>query len=579
MLKDRFTTGPILTHFQGRLETRIETDASDYAVAAVLLQRGDDGLWHPVAFASRTLLPAEKNYEVHNKEMLGVVYACLEWHPLLLSTTLAFTVLTDAKSLQWFMTTKVLNRRQVWWAERLADFDFTITYRPGTSNNQADPMSRRDDVYPSGGDSSFATKNPENTRQFFQPHHLRNSTNEYLADNLLEELRKLQALDEEISSKKSNIEGKDPEEKNEIEDDTGKPDKYTIQNGLVLVDGRIWVPDNDTIKLRILESRHDHPLAGHPGRTKTLQLLRRDFHWDGIMEYVNQYVSGCLECIRNKTLRHKKYGYLNPPPIPTRPWESLSMDFIDQLPLSQTHDSILVIVCRMTKMALFIPTHTTVDSKGLAKLFIQHVFSKHGVPNNIVSDLGNKYTSIFWTALSKALRIQQNLSTAYHPETDGQTERVNQVVGTYLHLYINYDQDNWADYLPLAEYAYNNATHSSSGESPFFLLNKGFHPTLDVQISATTNKSLGVSIQKIKDLHEHTKAEIAKALEKNKRNTDAHRQETPKYKVGDEVFLSTQNIRTTRPTKKFAERRLGPFKILEVVSSLAMRLHLPPPTT
>ena len=159
------------------------------------------------------------------------------------------------------------------------------------------------------------------------------------------------------------------------------------------------------------------------------------------------------------------------------------MDFIDQLPLSNGFDSILVIVDRLTKMALFIETTTTVTSEGLAVLFLKHVFAKQGTPRDIVSDRGNKFTSNFWTTLSTSLNITQNLSTAYHPETDGQTERINQIVDTYLRHFINYDQDNWTQHLPLAEFAYNNATHSSTTVSPFFA-NKGFHPTLDIAITS-----------------------------------------------------------------------------------------------
>jgi hypothetical protein len=268
-LKERFTTGPILKHFEGNRPTRIETDASDYAIAAVLLQEGDDGELHPIAFASRTLAPAEKNYEVYDKEMLAIVYACIEWRPLLLSLDQRFEILTDHRSLAWFMTTKVLNCRQVRWAERLADFEFEITYRPGTLNNQADALSRRDDVYPSVGGTSFATKNPENFRQFFQPHHLRlgQATPSYLADNLIDNIRQSQLTDTKLVELRE-LEGTDP--------------RYTIENNLLLFEGRIFVPDNDSLKLQILQSRHDHRLAGHPGRTKTLQLIRRDFHWDGI---------------------------------------------------------------------------------------------------------------------------------------------------------------------------------------------------------------------------------------------------------------------------------------------------------
>lgn len=217
------------------------------------------------------------------------------------------------------------------------------------------------------------------------------------------------------------------------------------------------------------------------------------------------------------------------------------MDFIDQLPPLGKFDATLVIVDRLTKMSLFIPTTTTVTSQGLAKLYLQHVFSKHGVPSDIVSNRGNKFTLNFWKDLMSTLGIKQNLLTAYHPETDGQTERVNQVVKTYLRLYINYDQDDWADYLPLAEFAYNNATHLLTTKSPFYL-NKGFHPTLDIQVTSTMKRNLGVTIQHIHKLHRHAKEKIKKALQKNERNANARRLNPPVYKISDKVFLATTNI-------------------------------------
>ena len=250
------------------------------------------------------------------------------------------------------------------------------------------------------------------------------------------------------------------------------------------------------------------------------------------------------------------------------------MDFIKKLPESDGYDSILVVIDRLTKMAIFIPTDTTITAQDLADLFIRHIFSKHGCPVDIVSDRGSKFTSHFWTALSQALKIQQSLSTAYHPETDGQTERINQILETYLRHYVNYDQDDWYRHLPLAEFAYNNSPHSSTTMSPFFA-NKGFHPTLDIEITGITDKQASVAVSRLNDLHQHAKEEIAKAIEHFKSNADRRRLSAPDYRVGDLVMLSTKNIRTTRPTKKFSEKRLGPFKILQVVSPLAMKLDLP----
>lgn len=455
------------------------------------------------------------------------------------------------------MTTKVLTRRQARWAERLADFDFTIKYRAGKLNDQADALSRQDDVFPKEG-SSYAAVNPENHRSLFEPRHLRAGF-VHQPDLLFEAIRNAQKQDPHIIALRLQV---------------PTDSRYSIEDDILLFDKRIYVAEDDKIKLQILQSRHDHPTSGHPGVTKTLLLVRQDFYWPNVCQYVVNYVDGCTTCQRTKTFRHRRYGLLQPLPIPKRPWSSLSMDYIDQLPLSNDFDAILVVVDRLTKMALFIPSKTTNTAKDLARQYVQHVFSKHGLPTDIVSNRGSKFTSSFWTSLSKSLGIRQNLSTAYHPETDGQTERINQIVETYLRLYINYNQDDWVDFLPLAEFAYNNSPHSSTTESPFFL-NKGFSPTLDVKISSITKKSEGVAIARIHELHEHAKAEIKKALAANEVQANKKRIQGPTFEVGTKAYLSTQNICTTRPTKKFAERRLGPFLIEAKVSELARRLQLP----
>ncbi|KAK4690415.1 putative transposase, partial [Phenoliferia sp. Uapishka_3] len=226
-------------------------------------------------------------------------------------------------------------------------------------------------------------------------------------------------------------------------------------------------------------------------------------------------------------------------------------------------------------MAIFINTTTKVTSLGLAHLFIQHVFSKHGLPTDIVSDRGNKFISTFWKSLCESLGIQQSLSTAYRPQTDGQTERVNQVVEMFLRLYVNYEQNNWSEYVALAEFAYNNSPHSSTTLTPFFA-NKGFNPRLEITLAPGTKEAHSVEITRIKEVHEHAKREILKAQEVQKKYADKERIEAhADFQVGKKVWLSSVNITTTRPTKKFADRRLGPFAITDLVGSHAARLALP----
>ncbi|MBW0543496.1 hypothetical protein O181_083211 [Austropuccinia psidii MF-1] len=198
------------------------------------------------------------------------------------------------------------------------------------------------------------------------------------------------------------------------------------------------------------------------------------------------YVSSCQQCSRNKNINHNKFGLLKPLQIPSGPWNSLSMDFITQLPLSSNFDSILVVVDRFSKMSILIPAYSTITALDLAQLFISHVFSKHGLPISIVSDRGSLFFSSFWTQLCQQLKISRDLSTAFHPETDGQTDRVNQILEQYLWMYVGYHQYDWHTWLPLAEFAYNNAEHSSTKQSPFLTI-YGRNPGFDsIHISQDT---------------------------------------------------------------------------------------------
>ncbi|KAM0789315.1 hypothetical protein ACM66B_000153 [Microbotryomycetes sp. NB124-2] len=207
-------------------------------------------------------------------------------------------------------------------------------------------------------------------------------------------------------------------------------------------------------------------------------------------------------------------------------------------------------------MGLFIPTYSKATAQDMAKLFIQHVFSKHGVPSSLVSDRGSLFT------------------TAYHPRTDGQTERVNQVSEQYLRIYVNYNQDNWVDWLPLAEFAYNNAPHSTTTITPFFA-NKGNHPTLEVQLEQSTGTTFASDLSNLEKIHRHCQEEIKKANEAYVAAANADRQPFPLLSKGDRVWISTKNMKTTRPTPKLSERYIGPYLIDKQISPVACRISLP----
>ena len=194
---------------------------------------------------------------------------------------------------------------------------------------------------------------------------------------------------------------------------------FTEEAGLLVKDGLVYVPQDEGIKVRILEGCHDGKTAGHLGQEKTLELVSRDYFWPGMRKFINEYVSTCDTCARNKAPRHRRHGQLRPLPIPGGPWRSVSMDFIVELPPSSSYDAIYVCVDRFTKMAHFCPTNSNITAEGTAELYLKHIFKNHGLPDDIVSDRGTQFASKFTRQLLELLEVKGNRSTAYHPESDG----------------------------------------------------------------------------------------------------------------------------------------------------------------
>jgi len=256
------------------------------------------------------------------------------------------------------------------------------------------------------------------------------------------------------------------------------------------------------------------------------------------------------------------------------------MDFIVELPPSKGFDAIYVCVDRLTKMSHFIATNSSVSAEDTARLYLQNVVKLHGLPDDIVSDRGTQFTSKFTRCLLKLCEIHSNLSTAYHPQSDGQTERVNQVLEQYLRIFCDYQQDNWADLLPLAEFAYNNSKHASTQVSPFYA-NYGYHPRLSVEITKSQetqhNPAAEGWVKHLRRIHEELQENLKVAQRHYKASHDKRVKKAPPFQVGDLVWLSRKNISTSRPSAKLDVKRLGPFKILRVVgdSQMAFKLELP----
>ncbi|MBW0575371.1 hypothetical protein O181_115086 [Austropuccinia psidii MF-1] len=298
VLKEAFTTAPILSHFNPSLPTIVETDASDYALGSVLSKVNDSGK-HPISFDSCKLLPAELNYEIHDKEPLGIVWPLKCWRAFLLSLSNSFEVLTDHSSLH---------------------------YRPGRLATLPDALSCWDNMYPERG-VKFISNNPQSFHQIIKQDGIQESRffsiEVEISSDLVDKIHRQVWQDKEYK-----------EILKQLARGESVPDYYfEPQAKLLLYKDRVIIPSNEELQLNILQKHHDSPLAGNPAQEKTLKLIKKDFYWASMNQLIKDYGSSCQQCSRNKNIHHKKFGLLKPLSIPSVPWNSLSMDFITQLPL------------------------------------------------------------------------------------------------------------------------------------------------------------------------------------------------------------------------------------------------------
>ena len=371
-------------------------------------------------FYSRTLTAPELNYDTHNKELLAIFEAFKSWCHYLEGPAFPIDVMTDHKNLEYFSTSKVLTRRQAWWSEYLSSFNLIICFQPGKLGTKPDTLTRRWDVYPKEGDRGFTRVNSQNLQPVFTAEQLTDSLcTTYLHTPVLRAsaLMDVERLHAEILANLSS----DLIAKAHLLD-TLNPQWSTNETGYLHLDGCMYIPEADDLHLCVLRYKHDHPLLGHFGQNHTLELIHHKYTWPGIRTYVKDYVKSCTACARAKTPYHQPYGMLKQLPVPDQPWNSISMDFIEHLPSSSGFTAILVVIDRLSKQAIFIPTHDTITSPELAQLFLLHVFAKHGVPTHVTSDRGSEFISHFFCSLSKALDMKLHFTLGYHPEGDGQTE-------------------------------------------------------------------------------------------------------------------------------------------------------------
>src|SRR5712672_860224 len=339
----------------------------------------------------------------------------------------------------------------------------------------------------------------------------------------------------------------------------------TKDRSLWMKDEKIAIPPDEILRREILQTLHDAPTAGHPGRDETFIQVSREYWWPGMRSWVTNYVAGCAICQQNKNITHRTRTplYRIPTSEAALPFQQIALDLITGLPPNGPHDSILTIVDHgCSRAAVFLPCATTVTGPGVAQLYFDNVYRWFGLPSKVISDRDPCFTSHFGRALAHKIGVKQNLSTAFHPQTDGLSERKNQWVEQYLRLVANAQQGDWSRWLTVASAVHNDHVNSTLGVTPIEVL-LGYRPTLHPNQNVATNNQ--TAEQRIETLHQKRAQAIAAI------NKVANQGPTleGKFKEGDQVWLEASNLKLPYHTPKLAPRRQGPFRVSEVISPVA----------
>ncbi|CAI7765101.1 unnamed protein product [Closterium sp. NIES-53] len=498
-LKQILCSLPVLHIADPHRPFELITDASGIAMGAVLLQDFENVL-QPIAYKSRKLHPPERDYLIHDREMLAIVHAFKAWRCYMTGTDV--TVRTDHRSLQYLRAQPNLNPRQICWLDYLeSNFHYTVTYKKGASNI-ADALTRRTAQLHA---ILLAQTNPLLTDLF---------THEYSTDPFFTTGNSLQLAEAK--------------------------GVYYVKTGT----NHIWVPSYSLLRGLLLQEEHDGITSCHFGVEKTRQQLQRYYYWPELLTDVQCHVALCPTCQVMKSLRKRKAGQLQPIPPPERAWQQVTMDFVTGLPSNpRGNKAVMVVVDRLTKMAHFAACKKSISAEETFGLFIAAVVRLHGIPAAKISDRDTKFTSNFWKNLWEQFGTELLLfSSSYHPETDGQTEQTNQTMEQLIQATVD-DPITWEQQLPLFEFAYNNATSATTQQSPFYL-NYEQNPAVPMTPSPDNPTPRA---KQFAECLQAARTRAAEAIKKSnviaKRNTDRHRCPVT-YQSGDYVLLDTQNCQT-----------------------------------
>ncbi|PNX97977.1 hypothetical protein L195_g021217, partial [Trifolium pratense] len=537
VLKEKLTTAPVLILPDFNKEFVIECDASGGGLGAILMQEK-----RPVAYFSKALGVRNLTKSAYEKELMAVVLAIQHWRPYLLGRR--FKVSTDQKSLKELLQQKIVTAEQQNWAAKLLGYDFEISYKPGKLNKGADALSRINE----GG-------------------------------ALCQVVTSLQWLDERVLQAEVLHDQELQKVIRELKTDMNSRPGYSYKQGVLLYEGRLVLSKMSVMIPMLLAEFHSTPQGGHSGFYRTYRRLAANVYWVGMKNTVQEYVKKCDVCQRQKYLASSPGGLLQPLPIPDRIWEDLSMDFITGLPKSKGYEAILVVVDRLSKYSHFIPLKHPYTAKVIAEVFVREVVRLHGIPLSIVSDRDPIFMSNFWKELFKLQGTRLKMSSAYHPETDGQTEVVNRCLETYLRCFIADQPKTWANWIFWAEYWFNTSYHATTGQTPFEIVYGRAPPVITRWIQGETRvEAVQRELLDRDEAIRQLRQQLLRAQDRMKQQADKRRCERS-FEVGEWVFVKLRAHRqqsvVSRINAKLAAKYYGPYPVIARIGAVAYKLKLP----